>query len=252
MLRDTAIDAEPADPAWPNSMESDHVGPQVTETAPAMSDAHSRYHPVGAPRWRVLAVTVLVHIGLFYVAVTLDMVPLAKLANAPMMVDLIPVEAPPPPDPVAEPVERPLTLASPEPVRITAPPPIVQVPTPPVVAATVQRPEPAPPPPPMPAVVAAPSIVTVNDLGARLLKAKSPTYPIESRRKREQGVVVLRVTVSEQGQVEDLAIERTSGHERLDKAALAAVRGWRWSPTVANGAPVRVRGLVRIPFELTS
>ena len=38
---------------------------------------------------------------------------------------------------------------------------------------------------------------------------------------------------------------------RLDKAALDAVRRWRWSPMLRDGQAVAVRGLVEIPFTLT-
>ncbi|WP_321163790.1 energy transducer TonB [Sphingomonas sp. Leaf67] len=38
--------------------------------------------------------------------------------------------------------------------------------------------------------------------------------------------------------------------DRLDKAALGAVRRWRWSPTIVDGRPAQVKGFVRIPFEL--
>ncbi|MDR7920481.1 energy transducer TonB, partial [Escherichia coli] len=61
---------------------------------------------------------------------------------------------------------------------------------------------------------------------------------------------VLMVVVDEGGRVRDISIATSSGVERLDKAALNAVRRWRWSPTIVDGRPSQVRGLVRIPFEL--
>jgi protein TonB len=66
----------------------------------------------------------------------------------------------------------------------------------------------------------------------------------------EQGTVVLSVVVSEQGSVSDISIFRSSGSERLDHAALRAVRRWRWSPTFRDGSAVLVQGLVKIPFLL--
>jgi periplasmic protein TonB len=47
-----------------------------------------------------------------------------------------------------------------------------------------------------------------------------------------------------------VSVARSSGFDRLDKAALDAVRRWRWSPTLRDGAPVSVRGTVDIPFVL--
>ncbi|KEQ53939.1 TonB family protein [Sphingobium chlorophenolicum] len=91
-----------------------------------------------------------------------------------------------------------------------------------------------------------------GDLGARMIAGKPPRYPIDSRRKREQGTVVLALTLGLDGAVENLAIAQSSGFPRLDHAARDAVRGWRWKPLMRDGQPVRVRGVVEIPFVLRS
>lgn len=83
-----------------------------------------------------------------------------------------------------------------------------------------------------------------------MISATPPRYPHESRRKREQGTVVLMVLLAVDGTVADVSISQSSGSARLDDAALKAVRRWRWSPTRRNGDPVMVRGLVEIPFIL--
>ncbi|QAY79944.1 energy transducer TonB [Sphingosinicella sp. BN140058] len=83
-----------------------------------------------------------------------------------------------------------------------------------------------------------------------MLSAPPPKYPLESRRKREQGIVALSVLLGTDGRVETLSVSSSSGFDRLDKAALKAVREWRWAPLVRNGAPVQVRGIVTIPFQL--
>src|SRR5690606_28958396 len=72
--------------------------------------------------------------------------------------------------------------------------------------------------------------------------------PLESRRRHEEGVVVLAVLLSTEGRVTDISIARSSGFPRLDEAAMDAVADWRWSPLVRDGEPVMVRGMVRIPF----
>jgi len=77
-----------------------------------------------------------------------------------------------------------------------------------------------------------------------------PSYPVECRRRKEQGTVFLAVVLATDGTVANVSIARSSGSERLDKAALQAVRKWRWSPTIRNGAPVMVQGTVDIPFIL--
>jgi protein TonB len=47
-----------------------------------------------------------------------------------------------------------------------------------------------------------------------------------------------------------VTVQRSSGFASLDNAAREAVRQWRWAPTVRNGEPVLVRGVVEIPFVL--
>jgi protein TonB len=53
----------------------------------------------------------------------------------------------------------------------------------------------------------------------------SPSYPAESRSAREQGLVILRITVNATGRPTHVEILKSSGYHRLDRAALEA--GWR-------------------------
>ena len=109
---------------------------------------------------------------------------------------------------------------------------------------------PNPPPPPVvtPPVPATP--ISVSDFGAKIVDIVPPRYPLECRRKKQQGTVLLMVVLNADGTVANVRVSQTSGHRPLDKAALEAVRRWRWSPTVRDGEPVMVQGLVDIPFIL--
>jgi len=166
--------------------------------------------------------------------------------------------SPPPPPPAAEAPPPP-----PSQPQVVAPPPIVQTPVPPVQIATTPDPVPAPspvavsappsPPAPVsaaPAATAAPSTIQVGDLGTQMLSRRMPRYPMESRRKREQGTVILSVIVGLDGGVESIGIARSSGFSRLDDAARDAVKHWRWHPIIRDGSAVRVKGVVEVPFEL--
>ena len=66
----------------------------------------------------------------------------------------------------------------------------------------------------------------VEDYHARLRVwlERHKRYPRRARRRREQGVVVLRFVVDRMGAVLDLEVEGTSGHPLLDAAALDMVR----------------------------
>lgn len=166
--------------------------------------------------------------------------------------------APPPPAAAAQAEAK----IDPPKVQIVAPPPQVRVPTPAPAIATTSDPAPrleqvamvktaaaaAPPAPPPPPAPAGP--VSMGNLLSKLISGTPPTYPAEARHKKETGTVVLRLVLSPGGRLSSITIHKSSGVEVLDTAALNAVRKWRWSPTLRDGAPVEVTGLVNIPFVL--
>jgi len=76
-----------------------------------------------------------------------------------------------------------------------------------------------------------------------------PPYPPVSRRLGETGRVVLRVELDETGRVTAAHVISSSGHPRLDAAALAAVGAWRCEPARRDGRPVR--SVAVQPFDFT-
>jgi protein TonB len=54
----------------------------------------------------------------------------------------------------------------------------------------------------------------------------------------EQGVVVLRVMIETDGRAAQVVVARSSGSARLDQAAIAAIRQWRFIPAQQGGQPV--------------
>jgi protein TonB len=83
--------------------------------------------------------------------------------------------------------------------------------------------------------------------GAAYLNNPPPEYPRISQRRREEGTVLLWVVVAADGRPVDWRVERSSGHERLDQAALDAVAGWRFEPARRGHRPVA--GTVLVPME---
>ena len=65
---------------------------------------------------------------------------------------------------------------------------------------------------------------------------------------RVTGVVILEATISESGTVENLRVLRS--HPLLERAAIEAVRQWRYTPTRLNGVPVPVIMTVTVNFVL--
>ncbi|PQM29370.1 energy transducer TonB [Sphingopyxis lindanitolerans] len=156
--------------------------------------------------------------------------------------------APPPPPLPSPPQETPPQQKAP----VFAPLPLVEVPNNQPAMLTSPDPIPAPPVPvpAPPAPPAPPAVVQANDLGTRMVAGAPPRYPTESRRHREEGTVMLALTLDLDGSVTAISVAHSSGFQRLDEAALRAVRKWRWAPTMRNGQAVKVKGLVEIPFVL--
>jgi len=173
-----------------------------------------------------------------------------KQAAAPTVVTLLALPDDPPPEQPQPALDKPAIVP---PVATITPPPQVVLPPQPAAPQVAQT-EVAKPTPPAPQVAPAAPVArgpeNLGELSAKMISARPPRYPMDSRRAREQGTVVLSVLLSTDGRVSDVNITRSSGFARLDRAALEAVRDWRWSPLMRDGSPVMVRGVVTIPFIL--
>jgi len=90
------------------------------------------------------------------------------------------------------------------------------------------------------------------DFKANYLSNPEPEYPPRSRRLREQGLVKLRVHVTVEGRAGEVTLHTSSGFERLDRAALDAVKRWRFRPAQQAGMPVAGWVIVPVRFELHS
>lgn len=90
-----------------------------------------------------------------------------------------------------------------------------------------------------------PPVLDAQSVG--YLVPPAPRYPPASRRAREEGEVLVRVLIDIDGRPSEIRILRSSGHPRLDDAALEAVRAALFRPYVADG---RARAAyVRVPVE---
>jgi protein TonB len=97
---------------------------------------------------------------------------------------------------------------------------------------------------------APPSAGTPPDFRAAYLRNPPPTYPASARRRGEEGTVTLRVLVSAEGTPERVELERSSGSNALDLAALESVRQWRFAPARRGGAAHEAWVVVPIVFRL--
>ena len=77
-----------------------------------------------------------------------------------------------------------------------------------------------------------------------------PKYPPLAREKGYEGTVLLRVLVQADGRVGNLSIDRSSGHEVLDRAAVDSVKEWTFLPAQKGGKPVESLVLLPVKFKL--
>jgi len=77
-----------------------------------------------------------------------------------------------------------------------------------------------------------------------------PEYPRMARRRGLEGVVTIEAKIDPHGTVAELRIFAGSGHALLDKAALKAVRNWRFSPGTVGGRAQAMWVKVPVRFEL--
>jgi protein TonB len=78
-----------------------------------------------------------------------------------------------------------------------------------------------------------------------------PEYPPRARQQGLEGYVDVEFTISPAGTVQDPRVLAAQPAFVFDRAALAAIRRWRYNPKVENGVPVPRQGVqVRLRFEL--
>ena len=75
-----------------------------------------------------------------------------------------------------------------------------------------------------------------------------PVFPADAQAARVQGVVIIEALIDTNGNVADAKILRSVA--MLDQAAVDAVRQWRFTPTMLNGAAVPILMTVTVNFTL--
>lgn len=86
----------------------------------------------------------------------------------------------------------------------------------------------------------------------QFLMRYKPLYPPEARAMKLQGVVMLLVSVDAEGRVTDARLSHSCGHQILDRAALNAVRSWRFLPARQSNQPISATVEIPIRFSLSA
>jgi TonB family protein len=76
-----------------------------------------------------------------------------------------------------------------------------------------------------------------------------PRYPRALERKGIGGAVAVAISIDAKGRVSGVSVAHGSGHLELDRAALAAVRRWRFKPALRDGKQIASKTRVNIVFQ---
>lgn len=113
------------------------------------------------------------------------------------------------------------------------------------VAATVKQ-EPLPVAPP---VVHKP-VVLNGDLSVSCPVRTAPKYPRLSLKMEEEGSVIVRVKLDKEGNIAEASVKSSSGYNRLDEAAISAVKAWKCHPAMRDNTAVEAYALQPFEFKL--
>ncbi len=80
-----------------------------------------------------------------------------------------------------------------------------------------------------------------------LIHRVEPVYPAEARRANIQGVIALDIVVGRDGAV--ASMRALNGPDVLARAAMDALRWWRFEPYRVNGEPAVVETTVAVEFK---
>ena len=105
------------------------------------------------------------------------------------------------------------------------------------------------PQPPFAVQQGQPMKVTPDVMAGQVLHKEVPVYPVEAKKKKIQGEVLLHAVISETGTVEQLSVVN-SPDPSLSKSAIDAVSHWTYKPYLLNGNPKAVDTTITVHYTL--
>ncbi|KZX02046.1 hypothetical protein JL49_02580 [Pseudoalteromonas luteoviolacea] len=77
------------------------------------------------------------------------------------------------------------------------------------------------------------------------------TFPRRAAERGQEGWVQLSYVVNEKGEVESAVVEKSSGIQSFEKAALTAIKKWQFKPAVQNGKAIKqCKNQIQMDFQL--
>jgi TonB family protein len=91
-------------------------------------------------------------------------------------------------------------------------------------------------------------VIAANEL--TLVKRINPAYPRKAEQEKIEGWVELDFTVTESGEVKDIAVHAANPPGVFNQAAIGAMAQWRYQPVLHDATPRPQRARIRIRFAL--
>ena len=184
--------------------------------------------------------------------------------NAPLIVDAIPIDRPPPPEPMPEPDQKmpqtpslsrmdvpPRVIPTPvpsipsDPVRIIPGPLIGTNPNPPGGLASRPLPEAVPIERPVPDPVRVEA-----QFDPRFAREMQPPYPVNEERAEREGSVRIRVTIGADGRVKAAQKVSATSDAFWRNTERQALSRWRFRPATIDGRPIESSKILNVSFQL--
>jgi protein TonB len=78
-----------------------------------------------------------------------------------------------------------------------------------------------------------------------------PDYPMRARQRKVEGWVMVEFTISKTGSIKNAVVTSSHPGTIFDRAALQAVRKWKYNPKIEHGKAVERSGVkVRLDFDM--
>jgi TonB family protein len=88
-------------------------------------------------------------------------------------------------------------------------------------------------------------------INAEPIERKGPKYPANAARRNQEGWVQVSFVIDEEGNVKDPIVHDSSGIRAFEKAAMNAVKKWRYDPATRDGKPIeQCDSKVQLDFKL--
>jgi len=85
-------------------------------------------------------------------------------------------------------------------------------------------------------------------MAGQRLSGPNPKYPVEAKKAKIQGTVVLNAVIGKDGAVKE--VTAASGPKELRASSIEAVRQWIYKPYLLNGDPVEVDTTINVIYSL--